>query len=49
MESIRVSLREFLQTIDADLTRPQEEFLRDGVLVLLRAGRPIVSRPLPNA
>lgn len=51
MESVSASLHEFLHSIDADLTRPQKKFLRDGVVGLLRAGRPIVcsmARKLPD-
>lgn len=44
MESVSANLYEFLHSIDADLTRPQKKFLRDGLLGLLRAGRPVVCR-----
>ena len=51
MESVSASLHEFLHWIDADLTRPQKKFLRDGLLGLIRAGKPIVcgmARKLPD-
>ena len=51
MESVSASLHEFLHTIDADLTKPQKKFLRDGIIGLLRAGQPIVcgmARKLPD-
>ena len=51
MESVSASLHQFLHSIDADLTKPQKKFLRDGVVGLLRAGRPIVcgmARKLPD-
>ena len=44
MESLSANLREFLHSIDGDLTRPQKKFLRDGLVGLLRAGRPVVCR-----
>jgi len=44
MESISANLHEFLHSIDTDLTRPQKKFLRDGLIGLLRAGRPVVCR-----
>ena len=44
MEAVSANLHEFLHSIDADLTRPQKKFLRDGVVGLLRAGRPVVCR-----
>lgn len=44
MESISANLHEFLHSIDTDLSRPQKKFLRDGLIGLLRAGRPIVCR-----
>ena len=44
MESLSVNLGEFLHSIDSDLTRPQKKFLRDGLIGLLRAGRPVVCR-----
>ena len=43
-ESISANLHTFLHSIDADMTRPQKKFLRDGLIGLLRAGRPVVSR-----
>jgi len=44
MESLSANLGEFLHPIHSDLTRPQEKFLRDGLVGLIRAGRPIVCR-----
>ena len=44
MESISANLHDFLHIIDADLARPQKKFLRDGLIGLLRAGRPVVCR-----
>jgi hypothetical protein len=44
MESVSANLHEFLHSIDADLTQPQKKFLRDGLVGLLRAGRPVVCR-----
>lgn len=44
MESVSANLHEFLEQISAELTRPQKKFLRDGLLGLLRAGRPVVCR-----
>ena len=42
MESISANLHDFLHIIDADLARPQKKFLRDGLIGLIRAGKPIV-------
>lgn len=44
MESVSASMDGFLEQISADLTRPQKKFLRDGLVGLLRAGRPVVCR-----
>ena len=44
MESISTNLGDFLHVIDADLAPPQKKFLRDGLIGLLRAGRPVVCR-----
>ncbi len=44
MESVLASLQEFIHSIDTDLSRPQKNFLRDGLIGLLRAGRPVVCR-----
>ena len=44
MESVSANLHEFLHSIDADLTKPQKKLLRDGLVALLRAGRPVVCR-----
>ena len=44
MESVSANLQEFLQPIGVDLTKPQKKFLREGLLGLLRAARPVVCR-----
>jgi len=44
MESLSANLGELLHSIHSDLTQPQKKFLRDGLVGLLRAGRPIVCR-----
>ena len=44
LESLSANLGEFLHSIYSDLTRPQKKFLRDGLVGLIRAGRPIVCR-----
>lgn len=44
MENLSANLGEFLHSIHSDLTRPQKKFLRDGLVGLIRAGRPIVCR-----
>ena len=44
MESVSANLQDFLQPIGVDLTKPQKKFLREGLLGLLRAGRPVVCR-----
>lgn len=51
LESISDNLGHFLQKIDAGLTKPRKKFLRDSLIGLLRAGRPIVcqmARKLPD-
>jgi len=48
MESISANLHDFLHIIDADLARPQKKFLRDGLIGLIRAGKPIVCRMARN-
>ncbi len=51
MERLSANLHEFLHAINSDLTLPQKKFLRDGLVGLLRAGRPIVAgmaRKLPD-
>ena len=47
MESVSANLQEFLQPIGANLTKPQKRFLREGLMGLLRARRPVVARKLP--
>ena len=52
MKAVSANLNRFLQPISADLTKPQKKFLRDGLIGLLRAGRPVVcrmARELPAA
>ena len=44
MEAVSANLNWFLQPISADLSKPQKKFLRDGLVGLLRAGRPVVCR-----
>ena len=44
MEAVSASLNWFLQPIGENLTKPQKKFLRDGLVGLLRAGRPVVCR-----
>jgi len=44
MESISANLKWFLQPIGADSSKPQRKVLRDGLVGLLRAGRPVVCR-----
>lgn len=52
IESVSAHVNGFLQPINANLTKPQQKFLRDGLIGLLRAGRPVVcqmARKLPNS
>ena len=44
MESVSANLQEFLQPIGVDLTKPQKKSLRERLLGLLRARRPVVTR-----
>jgi hypothetical protein len=51
MESLSASLHGFLHQINGNLSRPDQKFLQDALIGLLRAGRPIVcqmARQLPN-
>jgi len=51
MDSLSANLGGFLHSIHSELTRPQKSFLRDGLVGLIRAGRPIVcgmARKLPD-
>jgi len=51
MESISSNLHSFLKNIGKNLSLPDKKFLRDGVIGLLRSGKPIVcqmARHLPN-
>ena len=44
MEAVSANLNSFLQPIGENLSKPQKKFLHDGLIGLLRAGRPIVCR-----
>jgi len=44
IEAVSANLNWFLQPIGQNLTKPQKKFLRDGLIGLLRAGRPVVCR-----
>jgi hypothetical protein len=44
MEAVSANLNWFLQPIGENLNKPQKKFLRDGLVGLLRAGRPVVCR-----
>jgi hypothetical protein len=44
MEAVSANLNSFLQPIGENLSKPQGKFLRDGLIGLLRAGRPVVCR-----
>jgi len=44
MEAVSATLNWFLQPIGEDLTKPQKKLLRDSLIALLRAGRPVVCR-----
>jgi|GEM_PF-2140610 len=44
MEAVVTNLNWFVQPIGENLTKPQKKFLRDGLIGLLRAGRPVVCR-----
>jgi hypothetical protein len=51
MESISSNLHNFLKKIGKNLSVPDKKFLRDGIIGLIRAGKPIVcqiARQLPN-
>jgi len=51
MESISSNLHDFLKKIGNNLSVPDKKFLRDGLVGLLRCGKPIVcqmARHLPN-
>ena len=51
MESLSENLHGFLHQINGNLSRPDQKFLQDALIGLLRAGRPIVcqmARQLPN-
>ena len=42
MESLSVNLHNLLNQINGRLSRPDKKFLRDGLIGLLRTGKPIV-------
>lgn len=48
MDNLSANLHDFLHIIDDDLTKPQKKFLKDGMVGLLRSGRPIVCRMARN-
>ena len=51
MESISSNLHNFLKKIGKNLSVPDKKFLRDGLIGLIRCGKPIVcqmARHLPN-
>ncbi len=51
MESISSNLHNFLKKIGKNLSVPDKKFLRDGLIGLIRCGKPIVcqmARQLPN-
>jgi hypothetical protein len=51
MESISSNLQGFLKRIGNNLSVPDKKFLRDGLIGLLRCGRPVVcqmARHVPN-
>jgi len=51
LESVSSNLHSFLKNIGKNLSLPDKKFLRDGVIGLLRSGKPIVcqmARHLPN-
>ena len=51
MESVSANLHSFLKNIGKNLSLPDKKFLRDGVIGLLRSGKPIVcqmARHLPD-
>ena len=41
MEAASASLDWFLQPVGENLTKPRKKFLRDGLIGLPRAGRPV--------
>ena len=51
IEHLSVNLHDFIHQISHNLSRPNKKFLRDGLIGLIRAGKPIVcqmARQLPN-
>jgi len=51
IEHLSSNLHNFLNQISRNLSRPNKKFLRDGLVGLIRAGKPIVcqmARQLPN-
>ena len=49
IESISANLGGFLNLITPDLKKPQKKFIRDAVIGLIRAGRPIICRMARNS
>ena len=48
VESISANLGDFLNQITTNLKKPQKKFLRDAIIGLIRAGKPIVCRMARN-
>jgi len=51
IEHLSSNLHDFLNQISQNISRPNKKFLRDAIIALIRAGRPIVcrmARQLPN-
>jgi hypothetical protein len=51
IEHLSANLHDFIHQISQNLSRPNKKFLRDGLIGLIRAGKPIVcqmARQLPN-
>jgi hypothetical protein len=51
MESLSSNLHNFLKNVSKNLSLPDKKFLRDGLIGLIRSGKPIVcqmARQLPN-
>ena len=51
IEHLSANLHDFIHQIGSNLSKPNKKFLRDGLIGLIRAGKPIVcqmARQLPN-
>ena len=44
VEHLSSNLHDFLNQISGNLSKPNKKLLRDGIIALIRAGRPIVCR-----